>query len=72
MQSDHFPFIYCVESLVTEDKYDKWETCYEKLNLSSKPVADCLSSGHGQEVSSPFSLLVSFHHNVFLFFFGKK
>ncbi|CAN6890594.1 unnamed protein product [Brassica oleracea] len=53
--SDHFPFIYCVESLVTEDKYDKWETCYEKLNLSSKPVADCLSSGHGQELELQYA-----------------
>ena len=60
MQSDHFPFIYCVESLVTEDKYDKWETCYEKLNLSSKPVADCLSSGHGKEVGS---LSIVYGHN---------
>ncbi|ESQ36200.1 hypothetical protein EUTSA_v10008497mg [Eutrema salsugineum] len=48
--SDHFPFIYCIESLVIEHKYDKWETCYEKLNLNSKPVADCLSSGHGNEL----------------------
>lgn len=40
---------------MTEHKYDKWETCYEKLNLNSKPVADCLSSGHGNEVC-PFSL----------------
>ena len=35
-----------------EHKYKKWETCYEKLNLNSKPVADCLSSGHGKKVSS--------------------
>ncbi|CAF2261220.1 hypothetical protein BRARA_H02941 [Brassica rapa] len=53
--SDHFPFIYCVESLVTEDKYDKWETCYEKLNLSSKPVSDCLGSGHGQELELQYA-----------------
>ncbi|EOA36175.1 hypothetical protein CARUB_v10010028mg [Capsella rubella] len=49
--SDHFPFIYCVEKLVTEHKFDKWETCYEKLNLNSKPVADCLSSGHGNKLA---------------------
>ncbi|CAN8295201.1 unnamed protein product [Cochlearia groenlandica] len=48
--SDHFPFINCVESLVIEHEYEKWETCYEKLNLDSKPVADCLSSGHGDKL----------------------
>ncbi|KAL1202040.1 Gamma-interferon-responsive lysosomal thiol protein [Cardamine amara subsp. amara] len=48
--SDHFPFIFCVESLVTEHKYEKWETCYEKLNLNSKPVADCLSSELGNKL----------------------
>ncbi|CAH2038702.1 unnamed protein product, partial [Thlaspi arvense] len=53
--SDHFPFIYCVESLVTEHKYDEWETCYEKLNLNSKPVADCLSSGHGNELELQYA-----------------
>ncbi|KAJ0244884.1 hypothetical protein HA466_0184090 [Hirschfeldia incana] len=54
-QSDHFPFIYCVESLVIEHKYKKWETCYEKLNLNSKPVADCLSSGHGKELQLQYA-----------------
>ncbi|KAL0723792.1 hypothetical protein Bca4012_038391 [Brassica carinata] len=53
--SDHFPFIYCVESLVIEHKYKKWETCYEKLNLNSKPVADCLNSGHGKELQLQYA-----------------
>ncbi|CAH8339758.1 unnamed protein product [Eruca vesicaria subsp. sativa] len=53
--SDHFPFIYCVESLVIEYKYYTWETCYGKLNLNSKPVADCLSSGHGKELQLQYA-----------------
>ncbi|XP_013600246.1 PREDICTED: gamma-interferon-inducible lysosomal thiol reductase-like [Brassica oleracea var. oleracea] len=53
--SDHFPFIHCVESLVTEHKYDKWETCYQKLNLNSKPVSDCLSSGHGDKLELKYA-----------------
>ncbi|KAJ4915246.1 Thioredoxin superfamily protein [Raphanus sativus] len=53
--SDHFPFIYCVESLVIEHKYKKWETCYEKLNLNSKHVSDCLSSGHGKELQLQYA-----------------
>ncbi|KAJ4895397.1 Thioredoxin superfamily protein [Raphanus sativus] len=53
--SDHFPFILCVEGLVTEHKYDKWETCYEKLNLNSKPVSDCLSSGHGDKLELQYA-----------------
>ncbi|CAH8339670.1 unnamed protein product [Eruca vesicaria subsp. sativa] len=48
--SDHFPFISCIGSLVLEHKYEKWETCYEKHNLKSKPVEDCLSSGRGKEL----------------------
>ncbi|CAH8391650.1 unnamed protein product [Eruca vesicaria subsp. sativa] len=53
--SGHFPFIYCVESLVTEHKYDKWESCYQKLNLNSKPVDDCLSSGHGDKLELQYA-----------------
>ncbi|ONH99812.1 hypothetical protein PRUPE_6G051500 [Prunus persica] len=47
--NDHFPFIYCIESLVYEHKYPQWESCYEKLGLDSKPIAECYSSGLGKE-----------------------
>ncbi|XP_010557194.1 PREDICTED: gamma-interferon-inducible lysosomal thiol reductase-like [Tarenaya hassleriana] len=53
--SDHFPFIHCIESLVPERKYEKWETCYEKLKLNSKPINDCLSSGHGKELELQYA-----------------
>lgn len=59
MQKDHFPFIYCVESLVYEGDYDQWETCFTKLNLNPKPVMDCYGSGYGKKVSSQnFSVLI--------------
>lgn len=59
MQKDHFPFIYCVESLVYEGDYDQWETCFTKLNLDPKPVKDCYGSGYGEKVSSQkFSVLI--------------
>ncbi|KAJ0792261.1 putative gamma interferon inducible lysosomal thiol reductase GILT [Helianthus annuus] len=47
--SDHFPFIYCVESLTYTAKYDEWETCFEKLNRDPKPVTDCIASGYAHE-----------------------
>ncbi|KFK43005.1 hypothetical protein AALP_AA1G067000 [Arabis alpina] len=53
--SDHFPFIFCIESLVTERKYDQWETCYEKLNLDSRPITDCLESGHGNKLQLQYA-----------------
>ncbi|PWA60781.1 thioredoxin superfamily protein [Artemisia annua] len=46
---DYFPFVYCVEKLTYEGKYTEWETCFDKLNLDSKPVTDCISSGFGNE-----------------------
>ena len=50
LQSEHFPFINCVETLVYEHKYPQWESCFEKLGLDPKPISDCYSSGHGKEV----------------------
>lgn len=50
LQSEHFPFINCVETLVYEHKYPQWESCFEKLGLDPKLISDCYSSGHGKEV----------------------
>ncbi|KAM7527638.1 hypothetical protein LguiB_031048 [Lonicera macranthoides] len=47
--SEHFPFIYCLESLVYEGKYTEWETCFTKLNIDPKPVTECYSSGYGDK-----------------------
>ncbi|KAL8094379.1 hypothetical protein AgCh_036055 [Apium graveolens] len=52
---DHFPFIYCVESLVYEDNYDQWETCFAKLNLDPKPVMDCYGSGYGKKLELQYA-----------------
>ncbi|XP_016576004.2 gamma-interferon-responsive lysosomal thiol protein isoform X2 [Capsicum annuum] len=46
----HFPFIYCVESLVYHRNYTQWETCFEKLNLKKKPVTECVGSERGKEL----------------------
>ncbi|KAI3829974.1 hypothetical protein L1987_04106 [Smallanthus sonchifolius] len=43
--SDHFPFIYCVEGLTYEEKYDEWETCFDKLHLDPKPVLIASTAG---------------------------
>ena len=51
MQNKHFPFIYCIEELVFERKYTKWESCFETLNLDPKPVTDCYTGEYGKEVS---------------------
>lgn len=67
MQNEHFPFIYCVESLVNDGKYSKWETCYEKLGKDPKPISDCYASGRGKEVNFFTDLLVFFAH-CYLFY----
>ncbi|XP_071687601.1 gamma-interferon-responsive lysosomal thiol protein-like [Rutidosis leptorrhynchoides] len=53
--SDHFPFVYCIEKLAYENKYTEWETCFEKLNLDPKPVADCYGSGFGYELELQYA-----------------
>nr|GLL33417.1 gamma-interferon-inducible lysosomal thiol reductase [Ipomoea trifida] len=53
--NEHFPFIYCVESLVDNGSYSKWETCYEKLGKDPKPVSDCYASGHGKELELSYA-----------------
>ncbi|CAN4102121.1 unnamed protein product [Withania somnifera] len=46
--NEHFPFIYCVESLVYHKNYTQWETCFDKLNL--KLITDCVGSERGKEL----------------------
>ncbi|XP_031122973.1 gamma-interferon-responsive lysosomal thiol protein [Ipomoea triloba] len=53
--NEHFPFIYCVESLVYNENYSKWETCYEKLGKDPKPVSDCYASGRGKELELSYA-----------------
>nr|XP_043612177.1 gamma-interferon-responsive lysosomal thiol protein-like [Erigeron canadensis] len=53
--NDHFPFIYCVESLNYEGKYTEWETCFDKLNLDSKPITDCYSRGIGHKLELQYA-----------------
>lgn len=65
MQSEHFPFIYCIESLVYQGNYTQWETCFEKLGLDPNPVANCYNSGRGKEVSF---FCVFIHQCMFIYF----
>ncbi|KAB1202254.1 Gamma-interferon-inducible lysosomal thiol reductase [Morella rubra] len=53
--SEHFPFIDCVETLVNEHKYPEWESCFETLGLDPKPIADCYSSGYGEELELQYA-----------------
>lgn len=50
MQFEHFKFIYCVERLVFEHKYDNWETCFEETGLDSTAVLKCYEGGDGNKV----------------------
>lgn len=70
MQSEHFPFIYCVESLVYHKNYTQWETCFEKLNLKKKLVTDCVLSGRGNEVSSLVWFIANHKIMSFIFLSG--
>ncbi|XP_034687975.1 gamma-interferon-responsive lysosomal thiol protein isoform X2 [Vitis riparia] len=53
--SQHFSFIYCIETLVYERKYPQWETCFEKLGLDPKPISDCYNSGYGKELELKYA-----------------
>ncbi|XP_021909823.1 GILT-like protein 3 [Carica papaya] len=48
--NEHFPFIYCVESLMVEGKHTEWKSCFEKLGLDPKPILDCYDSEYGKKV----------------------
>lgn len=50
LQSEHFPFIHCVEDFSYQGKHSEWESCYEKLGLDSSLVDHCYHSEHGKEV----------------------
>ncbi|MED6125840.1 hypothetical protein PIB30_072406 [Stylosanthes scabra] len=53
--SKHFPFIYCVEDLVYQGVYRKWESCFEKLDLDSRPIDQCYHSERGKELELQYA-----------------
>ncbi|KAI0503503.1 hypothetical protein KFK09_014437 [Dendrobium nobile] len=48
-------FIYCVENLVLANKYNDWESCFQKTGLDPHPLVNCYNSGHGQEVELQYA-----------------
>ncbi|CAN1266561.1 Gamma-interferon-responsive lysosomal thiol protein [Linum perenne] len=46
----HFPFIYCVEKVVSEGKPAEWESCFRELALDQQPILDCFGSGYGKQL----------------------
>lgn len=53
--NQHFPFVYCVESLVYEHKFPQWEKCFEELQLDPQPIVDCYDSGYGKELELQYA-----------------
>ncbi|KAK6927133.1 Gamma interferon inducible lysosomal thiol reductase GILT [Dillenia turbinata] len=53
--TDHFSFMYCVETLVYEHKYPQWESCFEELGFDPKPISDCYASGYGLELELQYA-----------------
>ncbi|XP_077214331.1 gamma-interferon-responsive lysosomal thiol protein-like isoform X2 [Tasmannia lanceolata] len=54
----HFAFIYCVETLVIERKYNDWESCFQKTGLGSQLLVDCFNSGNGKKDYENFKTYV--------------
>ncbi|KAA8549451.1 hypothetical protein F0562_001135 [Nyssa sinensis] len=54
--NDHFPFIYCIETLIYEHNYTQWESCFEKLGLDPAPINDCYGSGYGNELELRYAV----------------
>ncbi|GLT26817.1 hypothetical protein SLA2020_018590 [Shorea laevis] len=53
--NEHFPFINCIETLVYQRQYPEWKSCFEKLGLDSKLIADCYTSGYGKELELEYA-----------------
>ncbi|KAL2333010.1 hypothetical protein Fmac_014223 [Flemingia macrophylla] len=53
--SKHFPFIYCVEDLVFQGRRTEWESCFEKLDLDSKPIKQCYDGEHGKQLELQYA-----------------
>ncbi|XP_077214330.1 gamma-interferon-responsive lysosomal thiol protein-like isoform X1 [Tasmannia lanceolata] len=51
----HFAFIYCVETLVIERKYNDWESCFQKTGLGSQLLVDCFNSGNGKKLELQYA-----------------
>jgi interferon gamma-inducible protein 30 len=57
--NEHFPYIYCVENLIYQGDYSKWETCFDKLGLDPKPIYDCYENGKGHEIQLGFAAVTN-------------
>ncbi|KAL1332502.1 hypothetical protein HN51_061295 [Arachis hypogaea] len=53
--SKHFPYIYCVEELVYQGEYREWKSCFEKLDLDSKPIDQCYHGDRGKELELQYA-----------------
>lgn len=51
----HFAFIYCVESLVVEQKSAQWESCFQQTGLDSQTVVNCYNSGYGNKLELQYA-----------------
>ncbi|KAG0469157.1 hypothetical protein HPP92_018485 [Vanilla planifolia] len=51
----HFSFVYCLENLILENKYDDWESCFQRTQLDPKALVDCYNSGRGQEIQLQYA-----------------
>lgn len=46
----YFPFIFCVEDLVSQRKHREWESCFAKLGLDSTPINQCYKGDYGKKL----------------------
>ncbi|PKA50591.1 hypothetical protein AXF42_Ash013806 [Apostasia shenzhenica] len=51
----HFSYIFCVESLVLENKYNEWKSCFQKTGLDPQPLMNCYSSWLGQKIEHQYA-----------------
>ncbi|CAM8967599.1 unnamed protein product [Rhodiola kirilowii] len=52
---EHFPFIYCVETLVYQHQYTEWTQCFDKLGVDPKPIMECYNNGRGTELELQYA-----------------
>lgn len=53
--SKHFSFIYCVEDFAIQGKRQEWESCFQILDLDSKPINKCYNSEHGKKLDLKYA-----------------
>ncbi|KAF9665259.1 hypothetical protein SADUNF_Sadunf16G0104000 [Salix dunnii] len=51
-QDKYYALIHCIEFFVIEGRHSDWQSCFNSLGLSEKPILECSNNGTGAKLQA--------------------